>query len=286
MYAAAGNYKATKDERALDLAKKTFAWLEKFSHDPKYGGYIEAISADNKQILEKPADRNSMVGPYGYKSMNSHIHLLESVTALYEIWPDALVKTRLQELFEIVRDKVAVPPGCLNLYFNLDWRPVPDHDSFGHDVETAYLLVEAATVLGMPEDAATWKMARALVDHALEFGWDNERGGFYDRGSAFGRPTVTEKIWWVEAEGLNALLLMHEKFGKETTKYWDAFNLQWDFIRKYQVDSKNGGWLNTVSKEGVANPGAEKSGPWTECYHQGRALLNVTAALRKLAEGH
>ena len=54
------------------------------------------------------------------------------------------VEKRLREVFPVVRDKIAVEPGCLNLYFTPDWRAVPDHDSFGHDVETAYLLLEAA----------------------------------------------------------------------------------------------------------------------------------------------
>jgi mannobiose 2-epimerase len=27
----------------------------------------------------------------------------------------------------------------MNLYFTSAWQPIPDHDSFGHDVETAYL---------------------------------------------------------------------------------------------------------------------------------------------------
>ena len=41
----------------------------------------------------------------------------------------------------IVRDRIAVEPGALNLYLTRDWRATPAHDSFGHDVETAFLLV-------------------------------------------------------------------------------------------------------------------------------------------------
>ena len=287
LYAACAAYKATKDERALDLAKRTFAWLEENSHDNKHDGFIEALTRSGEPIVKVPTNGQSsdMISTrYGFKSMNSHIHLLESYTALYEIWPDGKVKKRVKELLEVVRDKVAVEPGCLNLYFTLDWKPVPDHDSFGHDVETAYLIVEASTALGQPDDKATWAMARMLVDHALEFGWDNENGGIYDKGSAFKGAHDTAKIWWVQAESLNALLLMHEKFGAETPKYWQAFLKQWSFIQKFQVDSKHRGWLNTVSKEGVAKPGRNKSDAWTEAYHQGRALLNVEAMLKKLAK--
>jgi cellobiose epimerase len=287
LYAACAVYKSTKEERALDLAKRTFNWLEENSHDNKNDGFIEALTRSGEPIVKVPASgpAGDMISTrYGFKSMNSHIHLLESYTALYEIWPDGKVKNRLKELLEVVRDKVAVEPGCLNLYFTLDWKPVPDHDSFGHDVETSYLIVEASTALGHPEDKPTWAMARMLVDHALEFGWDNDNGGIYDKGSAFKTAYDTAKIWWVQAESLNALLLMHEKFGAETPKYWNAFLKQWNFIQKFQIDAKYRGWLNTVSKEGEAKPGRNKSDAWTEAYHQGRALLNVEAMLKKLAK--
>ncbi|MBC8141603.1 MAG: AGE family epimerase/isomerase, partial [Armatimonadetes bacterium] len=133
IYASCAVYEATKDERALKLAQSGFAYLEKFSHDAKNGGYVEALSRDNKPVLRGTvAGQNDSIGtPYGYKSMNTHIHLLEAVTALYAIAPTPEVKTRLAELLTIVRDKVAVEPGCLNLYLTPDFRPVPGHDSFG-----------------------------------------------------------------------------------------------------------------------------------------------------------
>ena len=84
-----------------------------------------------------------------------------------------------------MRDRIAVEPGALNLYLTRDWRAIPAHDSFGHDVETAFLLVEAAAALDVPDDPKTWQVARVLVDHALEWGWDEDSGGFYDKGESF-----------------------------------------------------------------------------------------------------
>ena len=213
--------------------------------------------------------------------MNSHIHLLESMTAYNEVV--GTHAPQLKELFEIVRDKICVKPGCMHLYFNPDWTPVPDLDSFGHDIETAYLLVEAGEELKLHNDPASEHMSRALVDHSLGFGWDKDRGGFYNEGATFRKVFDKEKIWWVQAEGLNALLLMHEKYGKETGKYWNAFLKQWDFIQKNQLDAKNGGWISTVSEDGHSKPGQVKSDQWKECYHQGRAMINVIERLKKMA---
>jgi mannobiose 2-epimerase len=93
----------------------------------------------------------------------------------------------------------------------------------------------------------------------------------------------TEKIWWVEAEHLNALLMLHEHFGKQTPVYWNAFLKQWSFITNSQIDPVNGGWYPTVHED--STPASRvKSDRWTECYHQGRAMLNVSAQLRRLAE--
>jgi mannobiose 2-epimerase len=138
----------------------------------------------------------------------------------------------------------------------------------------------------LSDDPAVVRAARNLVDHPLEVGFDHGRGGFYDSGTVDGRDLKTGKIWWVEAEGLNALLLMHERYGKETPKYWDAFVKQWDFISKQQIDAEHGGWYPTVNADGTPPAGRAKSDSWTEGYHQGRAMLNVTERLRKLAESH
>lgn len=287
IYAACGEYQATHDARALDLAKRAYHWLETHAHDSKNGGYYEALTRQGKPILTATAAQpNDEIGTrYGFKTMNTHIHLLESLSALYQAWPDAGLRMRLEEMFTLVRDKIAVEPvGALNYQFTPAWQPLPDHDSFGHDVETAYLLTEASATLGRPEDARTWRLARRIVDHALDFGWDAANGGFYDSGSVFGvAPYTTDKIWWVEAEGLNALLLMHMRYGKGGPRYWAAFNKQWNFIQAHQVDAVHGGWYATVAQDGSAAPGKVKSDGWTEAYHQGRALLNVSTYLRRLA---
>ena len=81
---------------------------------------------------------------------------------------------------------------------------------------------------------------------------------------------------------MNALLLMHERYGRETSKYWDAFIGEWNWINQHQIDHVHGGWYPRVYNDG--RPVARgKSDQWTECYHQGRAMLNVSERLRKLA---
>jgi mannobiose 2-epimerase len=287
LYGAAAAYQATNDPRALELAKQSFRWMDEHGHDAKNGGYFEWLTREGKPVQSSaPSGRidTTPVAAFlmGYKSMNTHIHLLESVAQLYEVWKDETVRNRLQELLSIVRDRICVEPGVMNLYFTNEWRAIPDHDSYGHDVETAYLMLESADLLGQSGDPKTEHMARKLVDHALAYGWDETNGGFYREGTTIGAPEDMKKEWWVQMEGLNALLLMHDMYGAETDVYFRAFQKQWQFIRDRQVDHEFGGIYDTVERDGTVT-NYIKARMWKEAYHDGRALLNVTARLLKLA---
>ena len=74
----------------------------------------------------------------------------------------------------IHRDKISIQPGVMNLYFTYHWRAIPDHDSYGHDIESAQLMLEAEAVLGRGHDAKTEGTARLLVDPALANAWDED----------------------------------------------------------------------------------------------------------------
>ena len=287
LYAASEAYRATADPLALKVARDAFDWLERHAHDGAHGGYFEAFRRDGAPILtwdeNAPlARRADRIGTYyGFKSMNSHIHLLEALAGFSIVDKAPLVKTRLAEVHAVVRDKIAAEPGALNLYLTREWQATPAHDSFGHDVETAFLLVEAAEALGIPDDPKTWRIARRLVDHALDWGWDAEHGGFYYKGEAFaGEAFDKHKDWWTQAEGWNALLLMHTKFGASTNRYRDAFLKQWAFINGHLIDPIHGGWYLETTREGKLMGDGRKATQWKANYHTSRAMMSVADMLK------
>lgn len=282
IYALARAYKATKNSATLEQAKRGFAWLERHAHDSKHLGWHEALTLDGTPKA-RGAGNDQIGTALGLKSMNTHIHVLEALTALYGVWPDALVRTRLAEAHALVRDTIAQPDGYQRLFFQPDWTPVPDHLSFGHDVETGFLLHESAHALGLHNEK-TEKIARALVDHALQYGWDEKNGGFFDVADrATKKIEHQEKVWWVEAEGLNALLLMHRLYGRETSRYGEAFQKLWAFIRDKQCDSLHSGWFSATDEVGVPQRSRAKSDAWTDPYHQARSLWHVLDGLRASA---
>jgi cellobiose epimerase len=285
IYGAAAAYQATGDPKALELAQKGFRWTDLHAHDSVNGGYFEWLTRDGTPVVTADPKQRIAVGPLApinYKSMNTHIHLLEAFTQLYQVWPDPTLRDRLEELLVIVRDKICVEPGVMNLYFTNAWRAIPDHDSYGHDVETAYLMLETDEVLHRKASPETERMAKMLVDHALAYGWDATNGGFFREGTAFGKPEDTFKEWWVEVEGLNALLLMHDRYGKKDGMYFQKFIEQWHFIQKHQIDAQFHGLYNLTKADGT--PVIQDKGTiWKAAYHDGRAFMNVIDRLQKLA---
>ncbi|NJK98506.1 MAG: hypothetical protein HC905_29535 [Bacteroidales bacterium] len=101
IYGLVSWYNLTKDTTALGYARRTFLWLDKHSHDKEYGGYVDAMDQKGNWIRDKQGS--------AWKDYNSTIHLLEAFTELYKVWPDTLVKTRLNELLVIVRDAFVNP---------------------------------------------------------------------------------------------------------------------------------------------------------------------------------
>lgn len=296
IYALARYFRASGDTAALKLAQTTFDWLENHSFDRQYGGYFQYLSQNGTPFTE------------GYngsppKDMNSSIHLLEGFAELYTVWPDAILRERLYELLQIVRDTIATTTGYMLLSFTREWSPLSfrdstvsirernialDHVSFGHDLEAAYLLLEASSALGVKDDSITMNVAKRMVDHALDNGWDEERGGFYDWGyyeQAEKKPRIVRKTkeWWPQAEALNALLMMADLFPSDEHKYDGNFSRQWEYCKKYIIDRERGGWYWGGTDAKPENIHSPKSSIWKGNYHTSRALINCISRLNHVA---
>ena len=286
IYAAAVAARAAPSDASKAFALKVFEWFDAHAHDSEHGGYYEALTREGKPILSAPQGRDTdgIGTAYGRKSMNTHIHVLEALSELYRIAPSEPLKRRLSEVFELVRDRITDEAGFFQLYFAPDWTKFETADSYGHNVEGAFLLLEAAAVLGIPDDAKTRAVAKKLIDRALERGWDEARGGFYNEGEPQGKAKDLRKVWWVQAEGLNGLLALHELYGRETRRYYDAFVKQWSFIKSHVSDAKSGEWWGYLGPAGeLEDAKQDKGNKWKACYHDSRALMVSVEKLRNLA---
>jgi mannobiose 2-epimerase len=292
IYALAGYYDVSHDERALRLAQDAFRWLDQHAHDPVSGGYFNYMERDGTPI--RAGYRNDPP-----KDQNSSIHLLEAFTELYRVWPDSVLRDRLRELLSLIRDTMRTDPGYLRLFFTASWTPISyrdstdsvrqrnhfyDHVSFGHDIETAYLMLEASEALGIRNDAITERYAKQMLDHALRNGFDSASGGFYDEGYYFrNKPGITitydTKNWWAQAEGLNTLLMMADTYPNDPLHYEERFFKQWSYIDHFLIDHEYGGWYPGGLDKEPDKRKELKGQIWKACYHESRAMMNVVRRL-------
>ncbi|MEN8229917.1 MAG: AGE family epimerase/isomerase [Bacteroidota bacterium] len=300
LYGLSQYHRISHNPEAVNLAKEAFLWMEEHAYDQDYGGYFEYLKRDGTPAQRDSDDKTSLddFPAKGLKDYNSSIHLMEAFTGLYRIWPDSLVRTRLEEMFYLIRDRFVHPDGYLQLYFYPDWTLVPDktmeqlsggnqwftqHFTYGHDVETAYLLLETAHILGWGEDDKTHRIAKRLVDHSLESGWDKKAGGFYDAGKEIDgeiRIINNHKSWWSQVEGLNALLLMHTLYPDDPNDYYGKFLKSWKHIDTYLIDKEFGGWYNHGLDTFPESKTERKSHAWKTTYHNVRGMVNCVRMLK------
>src|SRR5690606_28300246 len=112
--------------------------------DLQFGGYYEAFSEDwefieDMRLSEKDANES--------KSMNTHLHLLEPYTNLCRIWDETTLKNAHKELIQIFCNHIIdMNTYHLQLFFNDRWQNKTTDISYGHDIEAAWLLYEAACI--------------------------------------------------------------------------------------------------------------------------------------------
>jgi len=270
IYAFVEYYRASHEYEALKKALDLFRTIQKFGYDKKNGGWFEHFTADWKPILK--SEPGAYVEIPGYKSANTHLHWMEALTELYAETKDNEVKTALEEVIEINK-KYFYPKNPADSCFHrkLNWEKVTDEKSqgisYGHNVEFAWLLIRAETVLGK---SPSWSHFKAHINHALKYGYDNERGGLYYLGYDNKPATNRDKIWWVQAEMLAALsdAIKH----KSNKEYEVALSKLIEFLKNYQINPTDGIWLDTVSEDGTPKNTA-KAHNWKANYHDLRAMI-------------
>jgi mannobiose 2-epimerase len=230
------------------------------AHDAKCGGYFRQNDPP-------------WLTPGAAKETNTHLHLMEAFSSLYAYGKDPMVKERLEELVTLFITKIIQKEGYARKDFSLDWTPFGEPAvSYGHDLETSWLLVEAAESLGRPTDPAITKAALTLGATSAEWGFDAQKGGYFEEGPPASAPTKREKIWWIQAEALPGLYQLY--LLSKDTKYIDRLQRTLEFIESHQADRQFGGWYWGISEDGKIGPrGDGKGEEWKAAYHDLRATV-------------
>ena len=270
MYGLTEYYRITNDNNCLALAIDLFRLIEKYSYDAKLEGYFEAFSRewgvlDDLRLSSKDANEK--------KTMNTHLHVLEAYTNLYRIWKDELLRERLKGLIAVFTDKIVNKRTFnLNMFFDEYWNDKTDLVSYGHNIESSWLIYEAALVLG---DETIISKVRTIVIKIAEA----SRQGLMADGSMIYEKFFTtghvdyDRHWWVQAETvvgfLNAFILTCKE------EYLDLSLAAWRFIADHIVDKQNGEWYWSVNNDLQPNLKEDKAGFWKCPYHDSRMCLEI-----------
>jgi len=285
LYGLAAAARVLGSKQALEGARKVFSWLESYARDSENGGYFETTDDKNRPLLLTPegepfASEGDTIGTaYGRKSQNTHLHLLEAFTEFSRVETEPLLRERLREVQGILCERF-FHSGSLHLFTTPDWSPISGPVSYGHDIEAAHLLMDAANALDGALDERTLSVARQLIDHSIEHGWDKENGGFDNLGDQQGGPVDQTKVWWVQAEAILGLIQGMELPGAPASQYFEWAERTWRWTKENQIDPEFGGWYDSVRPDGRFNGLGDKGHAWKAAYHDGRALLFGARALR------
>jgi mannobiose 2-epimerase len=93
IYALCAYYQLTRDQQALARALECFNLVERYAIDHAHEGYLEAFTREWGVIDDLRLSEKDLNYP---KSQNTHLHILEAYTTLYQAHPSAEVKAAVQ----------------------------------------------------------------------------------------------------------------------------------------------------------------------------------------------
>lgn len=268
IYALSSYYEASGDAEALELAKKLFTLIETTCMDEV--GYLEAFTRDFKPESNEKLSENGVLAD---KTMNTLLHVFEAYTELYRVSGDEKVRRRLLWIMDLFAEKVYNPKlHRQEVFFDKQYNSILDLHSYGHDIETAWLIDRGCQVLDDPE--LTQKMyviTKDLTAQIYKVAFDGHSlANECDRGVV-----NVHRVWWVQAETVIGFLNGYEK-EPEKKEYLEAAEKEWAFIRDHVIDKRAGSeWFWEVDPEGNPYPGRPIVEPWKCPYHNGRMCMEV-----------
>ena len=261
-------------------------WMHKMVDEERGGFYGRRDGFDN---LVPDAPKGAIL----------YARLLWSFAAAYRVWPDPELREAIVQLMHIFFDIMEDPQSHhLGLFFDEEWNRRDGEQSFGHDIEASWLLMETALVLN---DKHIIKNARShtrrIAEAALE-GLCPDGAMVYEQHASGAR--CNERPWWVQAEGVIGLVYLYRYHGVDEALPMAIHS--WNYIKENIVDNKGGEWywsrlaapdnssidsLATVFDNGTINHKDnstinrhnDRAGFWKCPYHNSRMCLEVYTTL-------
>lgn len=271
IYALSSYYEASKDEESIQIAEKLYEIIEQKCKDE--AGYLEAFTRDFKPASNEKLSENGVMAS---RTMNTLLHIFEAYTEFYKVTKKEEVARELKWMLDIMADKIYNPVlQRQEVFFDLEYCSLIDLHSYGHDIETAWLLDRGLEVLADEEYKEKIRpMIQALTRKIYDTAFDGHSvSNECERGVV-----DTDRVWWVQAESIVGFLNGWQKEGKQ--EYYEAAKQIWQYIKMNIIQEDLGGeWCWLIDKDGKVYEEKPLVDPWKCPYHNGRMCIEVIKRL-------
>jgi cellobiose epimerase len=271
IYAISEYYLATGLPKAKEEAVALFRLLDKHGYEPATGAYYEAFEKSWTRMDDVRLSDSDQPERF---SMNTQLHLIEAFTNLFRIYPDTMLRNRLTGLLNLFADKIYDRNNQhFHAFFDDVWKPVPMPYSYGHDIESVWLMADAARLLA--DDALIARIGeitRDVAERVITEGFDAVHGGIFNSGYG-GNVKDDDKHWWAQAEAIVGFVEAYQV--THDPVYITRAYQTWEFIQHRLINENVGEWYFRVNTAGKPYTSEDILGPWKCPYHSARACLIV-----------
>lgn len=268
IYALSAFYEASGNPKALEMAMNLFELIETKCRDE--GGYLESFDRDFHLIDNEKLSENGVMAE---RTMNTLLHVFEAYTELFKVTQESKIKDKLCWMMDLFADKMYNPElHRQEVFFDKNYNTLLDLHSYGHDIETAWLIDRGVEVVGL--ETYEEKMTPITADLTRQIFQVAFNGESLHNECEKG-VVNTSRIWWVQAESVVGFLNGYQK-DPDRVEYMIAAKKQWNYIKEYMIDRRNGSeWFWEVDVNGQPTSKKPIVEPWKCPYHNGRMCLEV-----------
>ncbi|MDM7459292.1 MAG: AGE family epimerase/isomerase [Paracoccus sp. (in: a-proteobacteria)] len=192
-----------------------------------------------------------------YRGMNGNMHGVEALLAAHEVTGEGLFLRRAGAILDFFLLRQAEAYGWrIPEHHDAQWQVDPDYagdpvfrprgTTPGHSLEFARLGLQWWDLAGRPDHPMP-RIARKLVDVALDGGWDGERGGLvYTLNLRNGAVDNPARYWWPVTEAVSAVAALIAIHPDPALEQW--YRKIWQFAADCLVDPR-GGWVHALDKQ-------------------------------------
>jgi len=272
LYSLSAYYSVSKNTAAFNAANRIFNLIETNFKD-EYG-YFEPYDFDSHIKFNNHFDSGNKTT----RTMNTLLHIIEAYAEYYQAVQTEEARKALEYSINLVIDKAYNEnQHRIECYFDEFMNPTGNLLSYGHDIESSWLIYRACEVLRNQDiinnlSPKLEKVAKNVISKG--FVDEGRNGMYYDCKNGVENPT---RSWWVMAEAIVALVHQYNLYGDNKSMVL-AENF-WNYVKKCYI-SPYGEWYSRVTDNGEPVKSSDGlCGPWKCPYHNGRMCLEMMKIL-------